>query len=122
METENELLKYVHIEQFGTDEVDGINVETCHVFPKIDGTNASVWKHSELEVACGSRNLFLAPGTEDNGGFRQFGSKNIPQLLGMAFHDLVTENLWEALKKHKNPKVDFKTLQFCSINRVKELL
>lgn len=290
MSNENELLKYVHIERFGTDEVDGINVGTCHVFPKIDGTNASIWNHSELGIACGSRNRFLAPGAEDNGGFRewataqdnlraivakypdarffgewliphslktyrdeawrkfyvfdavdstgrflhfdeysamckefsvdfipcmaqlvnptyetlftcterntflindnqgvgegivikqygyqnrfgrctwakivtnsfkdknaetfgpveaeiaseflgrhevdkivakirtehgQFGSKNIPQLLGMAFHDLVTENTWQALKKHKNPKIDFKTLQFCAINRVKELL
>lgn len=297
MADENELLKYVHIERFGTDEVDGINVGVCHVFPKIDGTNASIWYHSELGIACGSRNRFLAPGKEDNGGFRewatqqenlrqlvsdhrelrvfgewliphslktyreeawrhfyvfdvvgpegflpfteyaelckrysvefipctsllinpdyetlrgcvdrntfliedgkgvgegvvikqygyknrfgrttwakivtnsfkdknaetfgprsaavcsmveqeivdefidkhavdkivakirldqgQFGSKNIPQLLGMAFHDLVTESTWEAVKRHKNPVVNFRTLNQCAINRVKSLL
>ena len=295
--SENDLIPYVHIERFGTDEVDGINVGPCHVFPKIDGTNASVWYHSELGIACGSRTRFLGPDAKDNAGFRdwatqqenlrqlvsdrrdirvfgewlvphslktyreeswrrfyvfdmvgeagflhfdeyselckkysvdfipctallinptyevlrgcvdrntfliedgkgigegvvikqygyrnrfgrctwakivtnsfkdknaetfgprsatvcklveeeiasefvdkhavdkvvakirlehgQFGSKNIPQLLGMTYHDLVTENIWEATKRHKNPTVDFKTLQFCVINRVKTLL
>ena len=28
--------KYMHLERFGTDEVDGINLGECHVFPKLD--------------------------------------------------------------------------------------
>ena len=50
-----------------------------------------------------------------------FNAKNIPQLLGMTFHDLVTEELWEAIKKHKNPKIDFKTLHHFTVKRVKEV-
>lgn len=50
-----------------------------------------------------------------------FGARDIPQLLGMAFHDLVTEELWQAIKAHKNPRIDFKTLNHCTIARVKKL-
>lgn len=293
--------KYIHLERFGTDEVDGINIGDCYVFPKLDGTNASVWMEG-MEIKCGSRNrelsldddnagfmnwvygesqealdlrtflmchpglrlfgewlvphslktyrddawrkfyLFdvMTPGgefmhydhysaaakgfgvdfipctlksrnptyeilqraTEDNrfliqdgqghgegvvikqygwknrfgrttwaklitntfkdkhiqemggsvvnaklveeeiadefitphmvekivakirvskGEEASFGARDIPQLLGMAYHDLVVEELWQALKKHKNPKVDFKTLNHCAIRRVKLL-
>lgn len=51
----------------------------------------------------------------------QFSAKNISQLLGTVFHDLVSEEIWEAVKKHKNPKIDFKTLNHCTIARVKAL-
>ena len=50
-----------------------------------------------------------------------FGARDIPRLLGMAYHDLVTEELWEAVKKHKQPRIDFKTLNHCAIKRVKQL-
>lgn len=50
-----------------------------------------------------------------------FSARSIPQLLGMAYHDLVTEELWEAVKKHRNPRVDFKTLNHCTIAKVKRL-
>lgn len=288
------LIKYAHLERFGTDEVDGINIGECHIFPKLDGTNASAW-FEDGGIACGSRNRQLAP-DDDNAGFctwataqqnivamvsdnpglrfygewlvphslktyredawrrfyvfdvtdergeflhfdeyapickaysvdfipcmlvaknptydvlvkatennrfmlndnagvgegiviKQYGFKNrfnrttwaklvtnafkdehvkemgcgilsvkmveeeiaeqfitahmvekiiakirndqgmfsakcIPQLLGMAFHDLVTEELWQAIKQHKNPKIDFKTLNHCAIARVKKL-
>ena len=300
--------KYIHLERFGTDEVDGINIGECHVFPKIDGTNASVWWGGD-RLLCGSRNRLLSL-DNDNAGFmawaiqqphiaelcrerphlilygewlvphslntyrddawrqfyvfdvydrsreefvhydvysqllsqrgiqfipcslktrnptyellldatqkntyllqegkgagegvviKQYGWKNrfgrtvwaklitntfrdkhvevmggavinlklleeqiaeefltehtvekiiakirlskvspdavlaggvaeasfaardIPQLLGMAYHDLVSEEIWEIVKKHKNPKIDFKTLNHCAIARVKQL-
>lgn len=288
-----EFEKYIHLERFGTDEVDGINIGECHIFPKLDGTNASIWADNGA-IACGSRNRRLTL-ENDNAGFmiwatqqknlidmvlanpdlrfygewlvphslknyredawrqfyifdvmrgneflhyeeyslickahaavfipcalksrnpsyeillratennrfllkdnsgvgegvviKQYGWKNrfgrttwaklitntfkdkhieemggsvvnvkiveesiaeefisehmvekiiakirtdktqfsaqdIPQLLGMAFHDLVTEELWEAIKKHKNPKIDFRTLNHCAIARVKQL-
>ena len=37
-------VKYQHIERFGTQETEGIENGTCYVFPKIDGTNASLWQ------------------------------------------------------------------------------
>lgn len=59
--------KYIHLERFGTDEVDGINIGECHIFPKLDGTNASIWFDGH-GLACGSRNRHLSI-EEDNQGF-----------------------------------------------------
>ena len=50
-----------------------------------------------------------------------FTAKHIPRLLHTVFHELITEELWEALKKHKNPKVDFKLLQQFTIKQVKKI-
>jgi hypothetical protein len=44
----------------------------------------------------------------------------IPRLLGTVFHDLVEEEIWMALKKHKFPTVDFKKLRQHSILRTKK--
>lgn len=63
----NEFRKYQHLERLGTDGVQGIDLGQCHIFPKIDGTNASVWNENG-SMACGSRNRLLAIG-DDNAGF-----------------------------------------------------
>lgn len=48
-------------------------------------------------------------------------SKFIPRLLSTVFHDLVSENAWDFVKKNKFPTVNFKTLnQFCVL-RIKEI-
>lgn len=39
-----------------------------------------------------------------------FDSKQIPKLLGLVWHDFVTEELWGWMKKYKNPTIDFKLL------------
>lgn len=59
--------KYQHIERFGTDEVDGIECGECYVFPKIDGTNSSLWV-DDGEIKAGSRNRELSL-DKDNAGF-----------------------------------------------------
>jgi len=59
--------KYQHIERLGTTEVDGLLDGTCHVFPKIDGTNSSVWLE-DGEVRCASRRRVITP-EDDNAGF-----------------------------------------------------
>jgi hypothetical protein len=46
--------------------------------------------------------------------------KLIPRLLGTVFHDLVDEEMWMALKKHKFPTVDFKKLRQHSIQQTKK--
>jgi hypothetical protein len=64
--------KYMHIERFGTDEVEGIELGKCYIFPKLDGTNASLW-WDNLNVAplkAGSRNRELSL-ENDNAGFLQ---------------------------------------------------
>ena len=60
-------LKYQHVEKWGHTETEGIEDGVCYIFPKLDGTNASVW-HDGLDLAAGSRNRQLAVG-EDNAGF-----------------------------------------------------
>ena len=64
---EMEFKQYQHIERFGTMEVEGIEIGTCHVFPKIDGTNGSVWMEND-SVWCGSRKRPLTI-ESDNAGF-----------------------------------------------------
>lgn len=51
-----------------------------------------------------------------------FVSKNIPQLLNTVYYDLVNEDCWNFVKKHKNPMIDFNALQHLTYKRVKELL
>lgn len=61
-----EFRKYQHLERFGTREVEGIEHGKCYVFPKIDGTNASVWFTDK--IIAGSRTRELSA-TQDNAGF-----------------------------------------------------
>ncbi len=63
--------KYMHLERLGTAEVEGIEHGMTYVFPKLDGTNASVWLGEDGEVKAGSRNRQLALGY-DNAGFYAF--------------------------------------------------
>lgn len=59
--------KYQHIERFGTSEVENIQFGECYIFPKIDGTNASIWLNGIL-LCAGSRNRKLSL-DKDNAGF-----------------------------------------------------
>ena len=64
--------KYDHVERLGHDEVAGIEIGDAFVFPKLDGTNASVWfEGSEWhgpDIMCGSRTRTLGA-ESDNAGF-----------------------------------------------------
>ncbi len=70
-----QFVKYMHVERFGTDEVQGIELGNCHIFPKIDGTNASVWLGADGQVNAGSRNRHLSLGA-DNAGFLAWAIQN----------------------------------------------
>lgn len=59
--------KYMHLERIGTSEVEGIEDGLCYVFPKLDGTNASLWM-IDGEIQGGSRNRHLSL-ESDNAGF-----------------------------------------------------
>lgn len=74
--------KYQHLERFGTSEVENINFGKCYIFPKIDGTNASVWLDKDGVVQAGSRNRHLTL-ENDNAGFYNWAiqQKNIEQFL-----------------------------------------
>lgn len=70
-----EFRKYQHIERFGTNEVESIEIGTCYVFPKIDGTNSSVWLGDDGMIHAGSRNRELTF-EKDNAGFYAAVSKD----------------------------------------------
>ncbi len=63
----SEFKKYQHIERIGTAAVNGLLDGLCYIFPKIDGTNGSVF-YKDGEVRFGSRNRELTL-ENDNGGF-----------------------------------------------------
>ena len=73
--------KFDHVERGKHRAVDGICLGECWVFPKLDGTNASVWAEfvigpgsgdpGEHVVRVGSRNRQLSEGS-DNAGFHAY--------------------------------------------------
>jgi hypothetical protein len=69
-----EFKEYQHIERLGTTEVQNIELGECHVFPKIDGTNASVWL-SNGKIQAGSRTRHLTF-EKDNAGFLEHVMQN----------------------------------------------
>ena len=79
-------IKYPHVARLNTDEADGILIGTCYVFPKIDGTNASVWMDNVTwTISAGSRNRDLSQG-DDNAGFYEYvTSSDLTDLLTVLF-------------------------------------
>lgn len=47
-------------------------------------------------------------------------SQYIPMLLGRVFSELIKEETWNFIKEFKNPKINFKTLNALTIQKVKE--
>lgn len=76
--------KYQHLERYGTDEVEGIDVGRCYVFYKIDGTAGSVWTDNN-QVYCGSRNRVLSL-DKDNQGFMEYVTENANINMYMMSH------------------------------------
>lgn len=64
--------EYQHIEKFGNEEVEGIELGKVYVFPKLDGTNSSLWKATKADgprpLSAGSRTRPLSL-ENDNAGF-----------------------------------------------------
>ena len=69
-----EFKKYMHLERFGNTEVQNIELGECYIFPKIDGTNASVWVDGQFCLKAGSRNRELTL-DKDNAGFYSWVTK-----------------------------------------------
>lgn len=68
--------KYQHVERFGATEVQLIELGKCHIFPKLDGTNTSVWLDENGNIAAGSRNRQLTD-EEDHHGFLNWAQQNL---------------------------------------------
>jgi len=59
-------IKYQHVEKYGNEEVNGIDIGTCFIFSKLDGTNASLWFDNEIKFGSRNRELSL---DKDNANF-----------------------------------------------------
>jgi hypothetical protein len=77
-----EFKKYMHVERFGTSEVENIEFGECYIFPKIDGSNGQIF-FDEGKIKVGSRNRELCEGQGDNRGFRSWvmQQENIAQFF-----------------------------------------
>lgn len=71
---------YDHVERLGHPDVEGIDIGTVYVFPKLDGTNSSVWLGDDGELHTGSRRRELEEGA-DNRGFRAWVESRAPVFL-----------------------------------------
>ncbi len=76
--------KYQKIKRFSTTDVVGIESGICHIFPKLDGTNASVWSCGGI-LHAGSRNRELSL-EEDNAGFYKYTLDNKSLVLFFKEH------------------------------------
>jgi len=66
----SEFKKYIDIERLGKEDSDGILLGTCYIFPKIDGTNASIWlENGEIHFGSRTRDLSVL-NVNDNFDFR----------------------------------------------------
>ena len=86
-----EFRKYQHIERLGSLEVDDILLGTCYVFPKIDGTNGSIWIDEGIFKA-GSRNRELTE-NKDNANF---------------YKSILTESQFDGIKKLLKDNTNYK--------------
>ncbi len=64
--------RYQSIKKYQTMEVEGIELGKLYVFPKLDGTNSSIWMgEDDVELKAGSRNRELTL-DNDNAGFLHY--------------------------------------------------
>ncbi len=62
---------YQHVERWGNENVEGIECGKCMIFPKIDGTNGTVFLGDDGEVHAGSRRRELTL-DKDNANFYDY--------------------------------------------------
>ena len=55
----------------------------------------------------------------DNGGV--FQRKLIPKLLGVVWYTLITEEMFNILRKFRNPKIDFALMNKLAVEKIKEI-
>lgn len=98
-------------EKKGPDHVEAKIAERYVTKALVDKVRAAVVRNAALATEEGR--LFLDQGaTEDWKGFEEKNrGKIIPELLHRVFYDVVNEDMWDAVKRHKNPTINFKTLQ-----------
>lgn len=76
-----EFKEYLHIEKLGNTEVKGLLDGKCYIYPKLDGTNASVWWNNGLQAGSKKRQLTLE---KDNAHFYEWALQD--KALQQFFH------------------------------------
>lgn len=127
--------RYQHVERLGATEVEGINDGYVFVFPKIDGTNSSIWFEND-EIKCGSRNRELSL-ENDNQGFMKYVMEHLSHNLIKLFEinpNLVLYGEWlvpHSLKTYNNDAwrnfyvfdvMDLKKYCYVHYNEYKQIL
>lgn len=72
----SEYKSYIHVERLGRTETEGILDGKCHIFPKIDGTNAVVFLDDYGVPQCGSRSRVLTAEKDNAGFYSWFNGEN----------------------------------------------
>lgn len=74
----------MHVSRFGNDEVESIELGEVYVFPKLDGTNASIWYDERIRCGSRTRELDTVNFEQDNFNFAKSTllSKETPTWLG----------------------------------------
>lgn len=76
--------KYMHLERFGNDAVIGSELGKVWIFPKIDGTNSSLWFCDEDEsIQAGSRTRHLSLEKDNAEFFNWSNAANIDHEIGI---------------------------------------
>ena len=87
-----EFRKYDHVERFGHSDVTGIDAGLVHVFPKLDGTNASLWLTDAEDhgphLHAGSRTRVLEEGADNAGFLAWMKSNELPLITVLMDNDL----------------------------------
>lgn len=127
-------VKYMHLERYGNEEVDGIEQGTTYVFPKLDGTNAQVWLNEDGTIGAGSRNRTLSI-ENDNAGFMNWAveQKGLIEFF-KSYPDLTLYGEWlvpHSLKTYRDDAwrkfyifdvYNRRTEQFFSYDTMKQIL
>jgi len=84
---------YLHVEKFGNTEVEGIELGQVYIFPKLDGTNSSVWKAKPSDgprpINAGSRTRLLSLENDNQGFMASLYNKGEPLPVLLEFFNQV---------------------------------
>lgn len=51
----------------------------------------------------------------------EFEGRHIPRLLNTVWHEFIVEESWNFIKQHRNPTIDYKTLNRLVIDKIKKV-
>jgi ATP-dependent RNA circularization protein (DNA/RNA ligase family) len=98
--------KYIHVENLKSTEVQNILNGECHIYPKLDGANASICLGDSGEIVARSRNNVLTPENNLRGfyGYVQGLSSTLEEFF-LQYEDIVIFGEWlvpHTLKTYKS--------------------